>query len=84
VGRWAVLAAVVVVRAMYFALAALVPKFRFLHAGLAAILIFIGAKLAAGEHLALSTGMSLGILAVILAIMVAASLLWPRRDARSS
>jgi tellurite resistance protein TerC len=76
--------AVLGLRAMYFALAALVPKFRFLHAGLAAILVFIGAKMVAGEHLVVSTGMSLGILAVILAVMVAASLLWPRQDARSS
>lgn len=76
--------AVLGLRAMYFALAALLPRFRFLHAGLAAILIFIGGKMVAGEHLVLSTGMSLGILAVILAVMMAASLLWPRRVARSS
>jgi tellurite resistance protein TerC len=75
--------AVLGLRAMYFALAALLPRFRFLHAGLAAILIFIGGKMVAGEHLVLSTGMSLGILAVILSVMVVASLLWPKREARN-
>jgi tellurite resistance protein TerC len=71
--------AVLGLRAMYFALAALLPRFRFLHTGLAAILIFIGAKMVGGEHLPVSTGESLGVLAGILAIMVAASLLWPKR-----
>jgi tellurite resistance protein TerC len=71
--------AVLGLRAMYFALAALLPRFRFLHAGLATILIFTGAKMVAGDHLRLPTGVSLGVLAGILAIMIAASLLWPKR-----
>jgi tellurite resistance protein TerC len=75
--------AVLGLRAMYFALAALLPRLRFLHVGLAAILIFIGAKMVAGEHLRLSTGESLGVLIGILAIMVAASLLWPKRQTES-
>jgi len=70
--------AVLGLRAMYFALAALIPQLRFLHFGLAAILIFIGAKMVAGEHLRLSAGGSLGILAGILLMMAAASLLWPK------
>lgn len=70
--------AVLGLRAMYFALASLMPRLRFLHIGLAAILIFIGAKMVAGEHLRLSAGESLGILAGILIMMAAASLLWPK------
>jgi tellurite resistance protein TerC len=65
-------------RAMYFALAAVLPRFRFLHAGLAAILIFVGAEMVSGGHFRLPTGVTLGVLAGILAIMVAASLLWPK------
>jgi tellurite resistance protein TerC len=71
--------AVLGLRAMYFALAAVLPRLRFLHAGLAAILIFTGAKMVAGEHLQISTAATMGVLAGILAIMVVASLLWPKR-----
>ena len=71
--------AVLGLRAMYFALAAVLPRFRFLQTGLAAILIFIGAKMVGGKHLQVSTGVSLGVVAGILAIMVATSLLWPKR-----
>jgi tellurite resistance protein TerC len=71
--------AILGLRAMYFALAAVLPQFRFLHAGLAAILVFTGTKMVAGEHLRLSTGASLGVLAGIVVVMVATSLLWPKK-----
>ena len=41
--------AVLGLRAMYFALAAVLPRFRFLQTGLAAILIFIRAKMVGGK-----------------------------------
>jgi tellurite resistance protein TerC len=70
--------AVLGLRAMYFALAALLPRFRFLHTGLAAILVFIGAEMVSHGHVRLPTAVTLGVLAGILALMVAASLLWPK------
>ncbi len=70
--------AVLGLRAMYFALAATLPRFRFLHIGLAVILRFVGAKMLIEERVAIPTGVSLGIVLAVLVAMVAASLLWPR------
>src|SRR5580692_6600651 len=43
--------AILGLRALYFALADLLPRFRFLHQGLAAILVFVGAKMTLSEWL---------------------------------
>ena len=69
--------AILGLRALYFALADLLPRFRFLHQGLAAILVFVGAKMTLSEWLPISTPISLGIIVGILAVTVAASLLLP-------
>lgn len=72
--------AVLGLRAMYFGLADLLPRFRFLHSGLAAILLFVGAKMMLEEQIRIPTGMSLGIIVGIVAAIVIASLLWPRLE----
>jgi tellurite resistance protein TerC len=69
--------AILGLRALYFALADLLPRFRFLHQGLAAILVFVGAKMTLSEWLPISAPISLGIIVGILAVTVAASLLLP-------
>jgi tellurite resistance protein TerC len=74
--------AILGLRALYFALASVLPRFRFLHQGLAAILIFVGAKMLAREWIQVSTFLSLCVLAGILAITIAASLLFPARGSR--
>jgi TerC family integral membrane protein len=70
--------AILGLRALYFALADLLPRFRFLHQGLAAILIFVGTKMLASERKPIPTHTSLGVIVVILAVTVAASLLFTR------
>jgi tellurite resistance protein TerC len=70
--------AILGLRSMYFLLAGVVEKFRFLKLGLSAVLVFIGSKmLATYFHLEVPIGLSLGIVGGLLALSVAASLLIP-------
>ena len=69
--------AILGLRALYFVLADLLPRFRFLHQGLAAILVFVGLKMIASDFLPVSDVVSLAAIAVILSVTVAASLLRP-------
>jgi TerC family integral membrane protein len=71
--------AILGLRAMYFALAHLMTRLRFLHEGLAVILLFTGAKMLVAERFAIPTVASLGAIVLILAITAAASWLAPRR-----
>ena len=70
--------AILGLRAMYFALAGILPSMRYLHHGLAALLIFIGAKMLLSEHFPIPTAVSLAGVALILTLAVLASLAWPR------
>jgi tellurite resistance protein TerC len=70
--------AILGLRALYFALAGILPRFRFLHQGLAGILIFVGAKMTLSEWVPIPSLISLGVVAGILTITVAASLLFPK------
>jgi tellurite resistance protein TerC len=72
--------AILGLRALYFALADLLPRFRFLRPGLAAILLFTGFKMLASDRIPMSTGLSLGVIVGTLAAMIAASLLWPVKN----
>jgi TerC family integral membrane protein len=72
--------AILGLRALYFALADLLPRFRFLRQGLGAILVFVGAKMLLSERLAVPTSLSLAFIAVILAVTIAASLMVTRRQ----
>lgn len=71
--------AILGLRALYFALADILPRFRFLHQGLAAIVIFVGTKMIVSEHFPIPAITSLVVIAIILAGTIAASLLFPRR-----
>jgi tellurite resistance protein TerC len=70
--------AILGLRALYFALAGVLPRFQFLHQGLAAILVFVGAKMTLSEWMPIPSLISLGVVAGILSITVATSLLFPR------
>jgi tellurite resistance protein TerC len=70
--------AILGLRALYFALAGVLPRFRFLHQGLAAILIFVGAKMTLSEWMPIPSLISLGVVAGILSVTVATSLLFPK------
>jgi tellurite resistance protein TerC len=68
--------AILGLRALYFALAGMLELFHYLHYGLAVILMFIGAKMLASHWYELPTSIALGVVAVVLALSVAASLIW--------
>ena len=69
--------AILGLRSMYFAVAELIKIFRFLHYGLAAVLILVGAKMLAAGHVRIPTGAMLGTVAGILLISVLASVVFP-------
>ncbi|HUO35921.1 MAG TPA: TerC family protein [Candidatus Acidoferrum sp.] len=73
--------AILGLRALFFALADLLPRFRFLHQGLALLLIFVGLKMTLHDRLNLPDLASLVVVAAILGLTIAASLLWPGKKA---
>jgi tellurite resistance protein TerC len=73
--------AILGLRAMYFALADVMTRMRFLHEGLAVILLFTGAKMLLGDRFEIPAAASLGVIILILAVTAAASWLAPRRAA---
>jgi tellurite resistance protein TerC len=76
--------AIVGLRALYFALANLLPQFRFLRPGLAAILLFTGAKMLASDWIHVPVGVSLAVIVAVMALMVGASVLWPSKNRRAA
>lgn len=71
--------AILGLRALYFALAGMAGRFRYLDRGLAAILAFVGVKMLLLDVVHLPITVSLGIIAAILAVAIVTSL---RADAR--
>ena len=67
--------AILGLRALYFALAGLMPMFRFLHYGLSLVLVFIGAKMLISDWYEMPTAIALGVVALILAGAVGISVL---------
>jgi len=76
--------AILGLRALYFAVADILPRFRFLHQGLAAILIFVGLKMIASDWIDLPDLASLGVIAGILTITIVASLAVPLKVEENS
>jgi len=72
--------AILGLRSMYFLLAGVMHKFRFLKTGLAVILAFIGGKMVLEAYVHVSIGLSLGFIAVVLAGSIILSLLIPPKD----
>ena len=69
--------AILGLRSLYFALAGVMERFHALHYGLAAILIFVGAKMLLADVYKIPTAAALGVVAGILAFSVIFSLLRP-------
>lgn len=67
--------AILGLRSMFFALAGLVTMFRYLHYGLSAILVFVGAKMMLGAWITIPTLISLIVIAGLLIVSVIASVL---------
>lgn len=72
--------AVLGLRALYFLVAGIVDRFHYLQVGLSFVLIFIGAKMLLEDLIHVPVGVSLGIVAALLALSIAASLRWPEED----
>lgn len=71
--------AILGLRAMYFLLAGVVQKFRFLKVGLSAILVFVGTKMLVADLFHVPTQLSLLVIAAVLTISIVASLVLPER-----
>jgi len=71
--------AVLGLRSLFFVLAGMMELFRYLHYGLALVLIFIGAKMLTSEYYPIRTELALAVVAGILLISVIASLLRPQK-----
>ena len=69
--------AILGLRSLYFLLAEVVTKFRFLKLGLSAILVFVGVKMLIVDIFHIPIVLSLGVIASILAISIIASLVLP-------
>ena len=72
--------AILGLRSLYFAVAGAVQYFRFLKAGLAGVLIFVGGKMLAVRWVVLPTGLSLAIVAAIIALSIGLSIIVVRKE----
>lgn len=71
--------AILGLRALYFALAGVMEMFQYLHYGLSAILVFIGVKMVLADVYEVPTAVSLGIVGMLLAVSILASVASTRR-----
>ncbi len=71
--------AILGLRSLYFALAGVMDKFHYLKIGLGAVLSFVGVKMLLGHsEWKIDTHVSLGVIVVVLAASIIASLVWPK------
>src|SRR4029453_14546470 len=68
-------------RSLYFVVSDVLDRLRYLRQGLAAVLVFTGAKMIGSEWVHISPGVSVGIIAFVLGVTIALSL-WPRRSGK--
>ncbi len=69
--------AILGLRSLYFALSGMMRTFHLLHYGLSVILVFIGIKMLGSQWFKMPIAVALGVVVGVLAISVAASLLFP-------
>jgi tellurite resistance protein TerC len=69
--------AILGLRSMYFAVSGLMKVFRFLHYGLAVVLVLVGLKMIAADYVHIPIAATLGVVAGVLAISIAASVAYP-------
>ncbi len=73
--------AILGLRALYFALAGVMKLFRFLKVGLSFVLIFVGVKMLISEIYKIPIVLSLGVIAGVIAVSIAASLIIKEKPA---
>ncbi|HEX9053222.1 MAG TPA: TerC family protein [Anaeromyxobacter sp.] len=76
--------AILGLRSLYFAIASLIGRFEYLKAGLAMVLVFIGAKMIAARWVPVSAALSLAVVAALLGGAIAFSWLKTRRLAQEA
>ena len=69
--------AILGLRSMYFAISRLMKLFRFLHYGLAAMLVLVGLKMLLAEYYRIPTTAMLGLVAAVILISIAISVVFP-------
>ncbi len=71
--------AILGLRSLYFLLAGIIDKFHYLKAGLALVLAFVGTKMLVMGVYKIPIGISLGVVALLIAGSVVASLVFPKK-----
>jgi tellurite resistance protein TerC len=74
--------AILGLRSMYFAVSGLMKAFRFLHTGLALVLILVGLKMVISDRFPISTLVTLAVVAGVLAASVIASVMFPEKTSQ--
>lgn len=72
--------AILGLRSMFFAVSGLMEVFRFLHYGLAVILMFVGVKMILGDYFEIPIVVTLGTVALVLAVSMALSIAFPGKS----
>jgi tellurite resistance protein TerC len=72
--------AILGLRSMYFAVSGLIKIFRFLHYGLAVVLVLVGLKMLIADYHPVSTPMTLAVVAGVLLVSVVASVVSPAKE----
>ena len=72
--------AILGLRSLYFAVSRLMKIFRFLHFGLAAVLVLVGTKMLTTKYFRISTAATLGLVAGVILISIAISVPLPAKD----
>jgi tellurite resistance protein TerC len=72
--------AILGLRSLYFALAAILTLFHYLKYGLSVVLVFVGVKMVGSPFFHIPIGIALGVVAGILLLSVVASWLWPPKE----
>ena len=76
--------AILGLRSMYFAVSGLIKVFRFLHYGLAVILILVGVKMTLGDYFEIPIGVTLGTVALVLLTSIGLSVAYPPKVANNA
>jgi tellurite resistance protein TerC len=72
--------AILGLRSMYFAVSGLMKVFRFLHYGLALVLILVGLKMITADYFLVPTLVTLGLVGGVLLLSIAASIALPAKS----
>ena len=73
--------AILGLRSMFFAVSGLMKAFRVLHTGLAVVLVLVGVKMISADYFPVRTLVTLGAVALVLAVSIVASIALPAKSA---